>query len=190
MKKLYARTALPLAVIVLAVTGCTSTQGGTPSPAVTTSSGAASSNTSSAGPGGAATTSLDPCSLLLVSDLTSYGAFVGPNKREEFGARSCGYIKQTQNASDATLGVDVNVRDSQTVDTVNDLGGGITKGKVNGRASAMAAGSPDLGSCVLAMAVGTGSRVDVFITSATDTKQACDVAAKVADNVEPRLPKG
>ena len=189
MKKLYARAVLPLAIIALAVTGCTSTQGGTPSPAATTS-GAASSGTSSAGPGGAATTSLDPCSLLLVSDLTSYGTFVGPNKREEFGARSCGYVKQTQHASDAQLGVDVNIRDSQSVDTVNDLGGGITKGKVNGRASVLAAGSPDLGSCVLALAVGSTSRVDIFITSAADTKQACDVATKVADNVEPRLPKG
>jgi hypothetical protein len=190
MKKLYARTVLPLAAIVLVVTGCTSTQAGTPSPAATTSSGAATSGTSPAGPGGATTTSLDPCSLLLASDLTSYGTFIGPNKREEFGARSCGYVTQVKNSSDPQLGVDVNVRDTQTVDALNDLGGGITQGKVNGRRSALAAGSPDLGSCVLAMAVGTSSRVDVFITSATDTKQACDVATKVADTVEPRLPKG
>ena len=190
MKKLYGRTALPLAVIALVVTGCTSTQGGTPSPAATTSSGAASSDTSSAAPGGAATASLDPCSLLLASDLTSYGTFIGPNKREEFGARSCGYVTQVKNSSDPQMGVDVNIRDSQGVDTINDQGGGITQGKVNGRPSAMALGTPDLGICVLALAVGTSSRVDVTITSATDTKQACDVAAKVADNVEPRLPKG
>jgi len=187
MTKLLVRVALTSAAVLL-IAGCTSKEAGTASPAGTSSVPPAVTGTSSASSGGATTSSLDPCSLLVASEIASFGAFGEPNKREEFGARSCGYLMKTQHASDPQLGIDVNIRDSQGIDTVNDTGKGITPGKVNGReAKVVPTGTSG---CIFAMAVGSASRVDISITSAVDSAKACDTATQVADIVEPKLPKG
>jgi hypothetical protein len=123
---------------------------------------------------------------LSINDLSSFGTFKGPDKSNKDGARSCGFDQQVAQASDPALTVSVDVRDNQNVDSVNDVGQGLVPGKVNGRKAVQA---PGPGSCTLALAVGDTSRVDIG-TTADDTKTACDAASKIADIVEPKLPKG
>lgn len=130
---------------------------------------------------------MDPCELLTSADVTSFGQFKPAEKTELAGARSCRYLKNLQSASDESLSLGVGIRDSQSIDTVNDAGGGTTAGNVNGR-KAVEAPSPPAG-CTLALAVGSAARVDVVVTS-TDATKACDIATQVADKVEPKLPKG
>jgi hypothetical protein len=192
MPKLVARPVLfLLAAGVLGLAGCSTPESGNPSPSTTApaSSGGAPSSpaspTSSSSSGTAATSAVDPCSLLGVSDLAQYGTFSGPTPSNAAAARSCIFQRQLASASDKALGVSINVRDLQTIDSANDLGGGKQTGTVNGRKSVEVKGDA---ACVMVMAVGDNSRVDVSITADT-TDEACTVAEKLSDVVEPKLPK-
>ncbi len=186
MTKLFARVALTSAAAALLLAGCTTKEPGSASPVSTPSAPASSEGSTSANPGGATTSSLDPCSLLSASDLASYGTFGEPRTQQADGARSCGYILNTQNASDPQLSVSVDIRDSQGIDSAGK-GKSPIPSQVNGRkAAVIPVGSQ---SCILAMAVGDTSRVDLSV-GADDSTKACDVATKVANIVEPKLPKG
>ncbi|QWF80556.1 DUF3558 domain-containing protein [Amycolatopsis sp. CA-230715] len=88
-------------------------------------------------------------------------------------------------AGSVTLGVDV--RDEQGVDTVVDGGNGKTTGKVNGRRAVLVPKPP--GACLMALELGPSARVDVAVV-ASDPQKACGMTTKLADVVEPRLPKG
>lgn len=189
MLKTVVRPVLALGVGALLLTGCTSEKAGTgvPAPSSTSSGAASSAPSGSAVSGGASTASIEPCSLVNAADFASYGTFGEPVKAELAGARACTLVRQIASASEKTLTIGVGVRDAQGIDTVNDAGGGITPGKVNGRQAVQAPGSTN--SCTLALAVGSASRVDVNVVGTT-ASQACEVAAKAADIVEPKLPKG
>jgi hypothetical protein len=86
------------------------------------------------------------------------------------------------------LGVSVDVRDKQGTDTVNDMGGGIQRGEVNGR-TAVRIPDPGGATCTLALAVSSASRVDVGVVGPYDTNESCKIATDVAYLVEPKLPK-
>lgn len=186
MTKLLARVVLPLAAGGLVLAGCTGTQTGTASPV-----GSPPANSSSAAPGASSgavsTASLDPCELLTAADVASFGKFKSPDKKELGGARVCSYLTDLSSASDASVGITAGIRDSQGIDTVNDAGGGMTTGNVNGRKAVQAPSPPT--ACTLALAVGTAARVDIVVNS-TDPTKSCDIASDVADKVEPKLPKG
>jgi hypothetical protein len=192
MLKLTVRPAvLLLAVGVFGLAGCSSSQPGTalPSTGVPTSASGGKTTSTPAGPSSSAagTSSIDPCSLLSASDLTQYGTFSGPDKKNLGGARVCAFLRTLASASDKGLGVSINVRDTQGISTVNDVGGAKETGTVNGRKAIKVSLSQS--ACVLALAVGDNARVDVSIT-ADSAQEACTVADKVADVVEPKLPKG
>lgn len=183
MKKLFA---LPLAAAALVVVGCSGEKAGVATPAP--SSPAQSEASSSAPPstGGADTASIDPCSLLGAADLTSYGAFKSPEKDDAGGARICRLARERASASDESLTVSVGIRDTQGVDSVADAGNGKTDGNVNGRKAVLVPTPPE--ACVMALEVGKTARVDVVSVS-TDPTKACGIVEKVADIVEPKLPK-
>lgn len=188
MSKLSLRSVVPLVAGVFLLAGCSDSQQGTalPGPGAP-SSGASASGTSAPAPGGGGTASLDPCALIGTADLAQYGKFTGPTKSDlGGGARGCGFLRERASASDERLTVSVNVRDQQSIDTVNDSGGGKINGHQGDRKAVQAPSPPN--GCTLALAVGTTSRVDVAIVS-TDPTKACDIASKVADIVEPKLPK-
>jgi hypothetical protein len=179
-------TVLLLAVGIFGLAGCSgSTPAATPAPsadAPTNISGEKKATSTAA-----ATAAIEPCSLLNLSDLTQYGSFTGPAPKSLGGARTCGFQRKLASASDAELGVSINVRDKQGISTVTDVGDGLVPGKVNGRGSVKASSSGS-SACVVALAVGDQARVDVSITA--DTAQiACKVADSLANVVELRLPK-
>ncbi|UOZ09232.1 DUF3558 family protein [Amycolatopsis sp. WQ 127309] len=191
MTKLFVRVVLPLAVGGALLAGCTSTQGGTASPAQTpsaTDSGAPETSSSSSGGGTESIT--DPCSLLEVGDLGSYGEFNAPVNKTLGSARSCSYQKKIASASDKGMVIGTNVRDDASVDQVRDTGRGVTDKDVNGRRAKEAPDGAAPG-CTLGLAVGDSSRVDVAVTAVDSSDEACQIAEAVAKAaVEPRLPKG
>ncbi|MFD9962921.1 DUF3558 family protein [Amycolatopsis sp. NPDC058986] len=188
MRNLLLRSAIALTAGAFVLAGCSSQQSGTASPAGTASGGPSSPPASASGAPGGSTASLDPCTLVSGSDLSTYGTFDGPAKQDVgAGARDCQLVRQRANASDDTLTVDITVRDNAGLDALPDNGGGKKPGTMTSGRKAVQAPQPPEG-CVLALAVGTGSRVDVSIVSA-DSAKACDIASKVADVVEPKLPK-
>lgn len=173
---------------LVAVGACSDSQAGSAVPVQDNSSSRSAEQSSSPNPppdaGG--TSALDPCSLLSYSEVSRFGEFEPEPKADEgLGARSCTYLPVRTDASDSpTLGVDV--RDAQSVDTVNDEGMGIRFGNVAGRKAAQV---PARGGCIVALETGPGSRVDVGVTG-IDANEACDLASQLADVVEAKLPEG
>ncbi|WIY04194.1 DUF3558 family protein [Amycolatopsis mongoliensis] len=193
MTKLLTRVVLPLLAGGALLAGCTSTQGGTASPAQSPSATESGSpETSSSSTGGSGTQSItDPCSLLEMSDLSSYGEFLEPRKQTLGGARSCSYQQKIASASDDQKVIGVNVRDAASVDQTNDTGGGVVDRDINGRKAKEASGGSAVAGCTLALPVGDSSRVDVSVLGAHSADEACQLAEAVAKTaVEPRLPKG
>ncbi len=181
MKKLCV---VPLAAAALVLAACSSEKPGSASPAP--SAPPASSSASSPAPtSGADTASIEPCSLVGAADLASYGTFKPPTSENAGGARLCTLNKEAATASE-TLSIGIGVRDTQGLDTVSDAGTGKTTGNVNGRKAILAPRPP--AGCLMALELGASARVDVLV-AADDAEKACGIAEKVADIVEPKLPK-
>ncbi|RSD25813.1 DUF3558 family protein [Amycolatopsis eburnea] len=190
MQKLLVRVVLPLVAGGALLAGCTTTQGGTASPAQSPSASEPSAPESSSSGGGGTESITDPCSLIEPGDLTGYGDFKAPENGTLGGARVCSYQKKTSSASDKGMVVGANVRDKATIDQVRDTGRGVVDKEINGR---KAKESPDgvAPGCTLGLAVGDASRVDVAVTAVDSSEEACQIAEEVATKaVEPRLPKG
>jgi hypothetical protein len=191
MTKLFVRIVLPLAAGGALLAGCTSTQGGTASPAQSSSATESGAPETSSTSGGGGTESItDPCSLLEVGDLGSYGEFNAPVNKTLGTARSCSYQKKIASASDKSMVIGANVRDDASVDQVRDTGRGVADKDINGRRAKEAPDGAAPG-CTLGLAVGDSSRVDVAVTAVGSSDEACQIAEAVATAaVEPRLPKG
>lgn len=190
MHALRSATASAAAAALLALAGCSGEEGGSALPADPPGPSQPPSNTAlpqSSASGDAPTAGLDACSLLSANDLAEFGSFGTGTSEEMGGARGCGFDKELDSASDDSLGVTVAIRDEQGVDEVNNLGDGKETGKVpGGRKAVRTSGGT---ACIIALAVGEQSRIDVG-TVAADAEQACEVADKVAGIVEPKLPEG
>ena len=189
MTKLRVRLVLPVLAAGVLLTGCTTTRAGTASPAQSPSAGESKTPESTSSGGGGTQSITDPCSLLKMSDLTSYGQFDPPENGKIGTARSCSYQKQIASASDKSMVVGANVRDDASIDQVRDTGRGVADKNINGR---KAKESPDGAApgCTLALAVGDSSRVDVEVTAVDSSDEACQIAEDIATKaVEPKLPK-
>ncbi|EHY90554.1 DUF3558 domain-containing protein [Saccharomonospora azurea] len=179
------------AATLLTVAGCATEEPGIADPQ--TSSSAASSTSTNGSPNqpGGISASIDPCALITpAEDLTEYGRFsTGPASNDEApGETSCSWQKEREDPLDESLIVGLIVRANQSVGTVNDVGGGVTDGEINGRTAAEAP-NPQFHDCTLAIELDADSRIDVLVTAMDDVNAACEVAREVAYLVEPRLPK-
>lgn len=176
-------------VVLLSVTGCSTKEQGTAQPSTGAPGTAANPSTSLSSPGSSSSpiSGLDPCSLLDLAALGEFGPFESPRPGVKPGARVCDLGRTIKSATDKGLVIGIAVRDKQGLADTNETGAGKTEGNVNGRKALQV---PDSGPhCLIALEVTATSRVDVAIT-ASDSQQACQVADKVADIVEPKLPKG
>lgn len=181
-----------LAALVAALitnTACTNSQNGHahsgPIVENTTSAAITTPNTPPAEP---VSTSIDPCTLLdPEQDLTTYGQFKEPQYKELAGARSCSWQRAKANPLDESLLIGLDIRDGQTVKTMNDVGGGVNPGEINGRPAAEAP-SPQYHECTLGLGLDDQSRIDVGIVGPDDVNDACQVARDIAYLIEPRLP--
>nr|WP_091671473.1 DUF3558 family protein [Amycolatopsis marina] len=175
-----------------ALAACSDEEGGAALPAESQPNTASSQppGTSSAPDGGTEsrpTASLDPCSLLSADDLGEFGDYKEGTPDNGSGARGCRFMRVVEKASDDADAVGVLIRDSQGVDEVRDLGDGVQPGSVpGGRKAVMTSGN---GGCLIALAVGENSRVDVGIVANT-AERACQIADAMAKIVEPKLPEG
>lgn len=171
-----------LAVALLSVSACSTSQPGNATPAsaggnppVTSPSGSAPAQPSVA--------SIDPCAVLKPADLTRFGTFENGEPDTSSGVRSCSWKLHVSQAGDPSYAVSVDVRDSAGI---NDGPAG-QSAEVNGR-PAVQSPNLDAGDCTIRLKVSDSTRVDVGITG-LNGGQACDVGSKVAYVVEPRLPK-
>lgn len=190
MTKLLVRVLLPLAAGGALLAGCTTTQGGTASPAQSSPVGEPGASESPSSGGGGTQSITDACSLLEASDVSGYGEFKEPVPGTTGDVRTCRYQQKVASASENAKVIGVNIRDTASVAQVNDTGGGVVDKEINGRKAKEAPAGPSVAACTLALPVGDSSRVDVAVTGAASGDEACQIAEAVAKAVEPRLPKG
>ncbi len=181
---------LPLLASLLLTTACgedtdgiaqPSTNTGSPTQTDRTNTGNAEQKSLSA--------SVDPCELLAPGeDVTQYGSFFEGRYEEAAAARICSWQRKDEAAAKSGLVISLGLRDTQSVDSMTDVGGGLNTGEVNTR-PAVEAPDPRYGACTLAVAIDDRSRIDIGITAMDDVNAACEVAREVAYIVEPRLPK-
>jgi osmotically-inducible protein OsmY len=176
-----------VALASLLLSGCSDTQAGQASPSPSAGQGSGSAPSTTGTPGRTDSSMIDPCSLLSADELRQFGEIKNEGPQQVAGERSCQFAKQIASASEIGYYFDVGVRDAQGIAEVNDTGGGKQTGNVNGRPAVRAPLPPS--GCLIALQLSGGSRVDVLVR-AEHVQQACDAADKVADIVEPKLPKG
>lgn len=175
------------AVLLIGVVGCSTVEEGSATPNVAPNSQQSSTAPLGSNPNDSISLSVDPCELTSVEDLNAYGEFINVGPREAGGARSCVFQRSSRGGNQGFV-VALNVRDAQSLDTVADVGGGVTKTDVNGRAAARSA-NPDLGDCTFAMEIDEQSRIDVSVNGLSSIEDTCPIAEGVAHLIEPRLPQ-
>lgn len=179
-----------IAAATLALVGCSAESTGQPTSAAPDSSGGVSS--SSPGQAGASQLSaMKACDLLTNQELAVMQ--VQGNGRDQDTAASgatsgCHWSGTAANGAATTLGV--SVRAAQGVDSVNANGGQVTHGTVNSRPAVQVVENPSA-TCMISLAVSPSARVDLtfVVVGASDATEACETDNKIANIVEPKLPK-
>lgn len=171
-------TALAMGALVT-VSACSAGQSaGTPlpetSPTTATSTSVPGTSSSSG-----SSKDADPCSLLTQAEASGLGASGAP-KREMVGTKDTCRWK----TADATF--QVGVRTNLGLAQVQPDGGQVTDLTVGNRPAKKVSGDGS-GVCIIAVEISSSSRVDVTALG-KPKEDACPLALKVAEAVEPKLP--
>jgi hypothetical protein len=187
------RWALPVGAAVLSLAACTAQTTGSPSGTAENSGSASSAPATTGSSANSGVAGLNACDLLTAEEVVQFKA-QGPGKAQDTqtsGATSaCGWLGRS--STDRSVSFAVLVRGSQGIDELQSQaqtsGGTVTNGSLNGREARQA--SLASGGCILALKVGKDSRVDlsVVIGGVTDPTEACQIASKLGNIVEPKLP--
>jgi hypothetical protein len=181
--------ALPVAALVLLATACTErtpgelqqTGAGTPttgsdgpfSSTKTPSTGTATNSSRAPGP----LADKKPCTFLSQADLSQIG--LGEQEELSLGsARACRYQGQNFNMT-------IGIFDDLGLEDVTERTQ-LTPVKVGSHDAIRALTAS--GGCVFAIKTSNTSRVDVASAARADEQKACEMAKKVAEVVEPKLP--
>lgn len=183
-------TAILFSMIGLA--GCSSPTTGTPAPVSSAGNSGSAAPATSGSSAANALDSLDACSLLTDQEAAQFKPN-GSGQQDTTGAASSGAKSDCEwigrSSDDGSMAFGILVRPTQGIDSVNTAGGQYTKGNVAGRPAGRLASTTD-GSCLIALAVSSSSRVDVstLVGVAPNSNEACQVADTIAGYVSPRLP--
>ncbi|TLW93512.1 DUF3558 domain-containing protein [Saccharomonospora piscinae] len=178
-----------LALTALTATGCADTNPGSGSPSSdypdlesprpTITSSEASEQ---------ADADIDPCSLLSDEEIGQFGEFDGPSKRVVGSGQVCTWQGAKETVGDQAPLVNLVVRDNVGLSGVVDMGDGLTPGATENTGRALVRTmSPD--GCLIAMKITSGSRLDVDVAEVSGD-DACDLAGKMVEIVDTRLPRG
>jgi hypothetical protein len=173
-------------LLLVTVSGCSATENGLASPRISASSSPGEVQTTAPSTAEPNTTTLDPCALITAEELAEVGDFESEYK-EGGGARYCVWQEGFESGGSG-FSFSVGVRDSQGIDTVNDIGGGVHPTAVNQR-PAVTTEDPKSGDCTLAVEVSDSSRVDVTVLGEDGDGDSCGIAKVIAEIFEPRLPE-
>ncbi|NIJ14587.1 hypothetical protein FHU38_004988 [Saccharomonospora amisosensis] len=184
---------MPLLVAAFGLAGCSDAESGLASPedsrpSAHTSVGSSVPTSDSSGSTSRGIDSVDPCSLLTDSEVAAFGKYQEPNARQVGTARGCDWNPVRENAQQKLPLISFSVRDNVGVDGVVDLGTGLQRGEMDSGRGVVRTTTPDHG-CLIAMAVGEDARVDVVV-GAVEPDKACDIASRIAEIIDPKLPMG
>jgi hypothetical protein len=173
------RVVVPFALLGLALTACTG-ETGDPTPATTTTRTAGDTGTTTtSAPEGPSLADFKPCPTL-----TEVGSQFNLTEITEDGTDSC----EAEYSDSVSVRLDVHA-DKSLADYVPGPEAQQSDTSIGGREAKLVQKAFTSSSCVVAIAVGDSSRVDVFASADASLDEACEAATKVATAVEPKLPK-
>ncbi|ONI70716.1 hypothetical protein ALI144C_49835 [Actinosynnema sp. ALI-1.44] len=197
MKPSLTRLAAAIVVSAATMAGCTTATDGLPTPGSTQptpNTGRATipggGNTgrpptpTSKSTGNSPIRNADPCSLLTASDMAALSLLAGKTTDGSTDDdKGCRWHSSRQ--GDHTVQIDIyallSIKDVQATGEVKQLG------KVGKH---QAVQYPFGTTCTISLAITDTSRVDVRVGAAGNHQKACEMAAQVAQMVEPELPGG
>jgi hypothetical protein len=178
-----------LAVLAVGLVGCSEKTAGTALPGEDTTTTTTTGTTETAQPpsstesggGDSPLADVAPCELLTEQGAAALGA--GPGEEEQVGeARTCQWRVDGATLADSFT-LDLGLYDERGT---GDVQGTNVQEKTIGRHQAVTYTDPT-GLCAVSIATSETSRVDVFATGG-DEQRGCQLAAQLADLVEPQLP--
>ncbi len=179
--------AVVAALVLMGSSGCSRQEAGfAESKSPSGASGVSSPLASASSPARPVSLSINPCGLVSEEDLAEVGKFE-KKYQEAASARTCYWQHTFENGGDG-FGFAVGVRDSQSIEAVNDNGSGVHSDEVNQRPSVWTV-DPKFDDCVFSMKVDEGARVDITVAGDSESNDSCEVAKVIAGMVEPRLPE-
>ncbi|WP_307876668.1 DUF3558 family protein [Prauserella salsuginis] len=149
--------------------------------------GSSSTVESSESADAASVSELDPCSVLAVEEISEHAKVQQPEHTTVGGAPTCTWPAQAQDTAALVPTPSVAIRDKGGVKDMNDIGRGVQFTTEDGRDYAQAAGH---GNCNIAIGVTEKTRVDIMVTGAEDSEQACELANTLTELAGPRVPQG
>lgn len=178
-----------LAVLATSAIACTTEQPGLPTPGDTPpatnkptipgggSTSKSTPRTTKPGSGNSPVSNLDPCTLLSSAEVATLAVKPGTSE----GTQGCRWRAVSQ--GDYTIQVDVyddlGIKDAQATGEIKPIAN-VGKHK--------AIQFPYGGTCTIALEITNTSRVDVAASAGSTVEKGCELAARVAPMVEPKLP--
>ncbi|MGW4109518.1 DUF3558 family protein [Actinosynnema sp. NPDC004786] len=179
IKGLSARVVLSLAVLGVVATGCTTEGTPTPGPEGSASTGQTSKATTTTKPsgGGDSLADFDSCAVL-----ESVASQLSLSNIEAVDEKECGADYGDTGAVGLTKQPELAIADATGDGQKSDITVGSRKARL------VEAPGTDR-SCLVAVEVTPTSRVDVITSSRANLAEACETATKIANAIEPKLPK-
>ncbi|PPK61342.1 DUF3558 domain-containing protein [Actinokineospora auranticolor] len=176
-----------LSAVAVTVPACSSTTPGTPlasaasTPPTTTSTGQPSEQ------GGGTLADLDPCSDMLTSAAKSDLGITDKGKPDDVGpARGCKWLVR---GPEYTLILSVGLYDALGIDDLPDDINNKPLPDINGRKAVQSHLSTSGGDCAVTIAVTKTTRASANAVAGVDRAKACQLAGKIAELIEPQLPR-
>ncbi|WP_232284056.1 DUF3558 family protein [Saccharomonospora glauca] len=168
------------------ISGCATTESGFANSQTSSNVSLGETQTTVSSSAKPSSSSIDPCELVSAEDLADVGEFE-TEYQEGGGSRYCVWQEGFESGGNG-FSFSVGVRDSQGIDAVRDIGGGVDPTEVNQR-PAVKTEDPVSGDCMLAVKVSDSSRIDVTVLGEDGDGDSCGLAEVIAGMVEPRLPE-
>ncbi|MGQ0838925.1 DUF3558 family protein [Actinokineospora sp.] len=174
-------------ILTLGLTSCAETAGqATPQPGSTTATTTRSSDPTPPSTKPASSNELDkldPCILLSESDVAQFGAGIGVPKNTT-RSRACQWTVSGQGVFTVAL------RAEQGLDDIVVSRGTVADHPVGDHDGRKLEADDGPGGCMISIGISESARVDTSSSTRSDTAKACEFAGRVAELIEPKLPKG
>jgi hypothetical protein len=183
-RNLVIRSILPLAVVGLALAGCTTKEPGDPTAGgtatTTKSSGGSPVTTTKPSSGGSSLADFDPC-----AEMTAVASRISLTEIEEDGRQEC-KARWGQSTTAVRVKAFPELSIGEVVGGANSKFTDLTIGSHKAR---MVTAPSSSTSCAVTVEITAKSRVDVVASATSSQDEACDAATKLATAIEPKLPK-
>jgi hypothetical protein len=174
-----------IAAAIVGLCACSSQNPGNPVASNTTSAQPTSGGSTSSG---TSLASVDPCSLITQTQVTSNGLMAGQSVNAP-GGRACRWVAPDSGSTINGYDLQVVIYDQAGLDKLNTTGDTVsdyTVGKYQGKLLQ----DTSLSNCIVSLGTTSTSRIDIYVNSSSGMDQSCQLVKEVAPKVVANFPAG